>query len=206
MSPGNDQGPDAGSDKSASVEDPQEQLDAYARLRARAAALLAEARQGLNAQHLQELGEKAGAEVRGLGEHSRETARKLGAVLRKDLASTAQSLHPRLGALGDDAQALFNNVRDRGGALWEELSLEAGKTLETSRDRGAATLASVARAIGEWSRQLGDRLDSSLAYRTGEMTHGGSFACSQCGQAVVLKRPGHLPPCPKCHGTDFRRA
>jgi len=197
---------DVSPDRDAGEASPEEQLDAYARLRARAAALLAEARHGLNARQLQELGDRAAAELRGLGAHSRDAGLRLGAVLRKDLASTAESLRPRLDALGGDAQSLVSGLRERGGAFWDEVSGEAGKRFVSSRDHAGAVLASVARAVGEWSHQLGDRVDASLVYRTGELTHGGSFTCDACGQGILLKKAGHLPPCPKCHGTAFRRA
>jgi len=37
------------------------------------------------------------------------------------------------------------------------------------------------------------------------MTYGGAFRCVSCDTHMRLKKPGHLPPCPKCHKTAFFR-
>lgn len=48
-------------------------------------------------------------------------------------------------------------------------------------------------------------LKSGPPYRSGEMTGPGTLRCSGCGQLMHFHEPGHIPPCPRCHGTDFRR-
>jgi ribosomal protein S27AE len=43
---------------------------------------------------------------------------------------------------------------------------------------------------------------------TGEKPGKGKYICTKpgCGQVVILDdRTDTLPPCPKCHGTNFRR-
>jgi len=42
-------------------------------------------------------------------------------------------------------------------------------------------------------------------YRSGEMTGAGILACRECGQTMHFHEPGHIPPCPKCRATVFRR-
>ena len=42
-------------------------------------------------------------------------------------------------------------------------------------------------------------------YHTGEIIGLGTLACSKCGQKMQFYKPGHIPPCPKCHGTHFHR-
>jgi len=42
-------------------------------------------------------------------------------------------------------------------------------------------------------------------YHTGEITGPGTLCCDACGERLHFHRPGHIPPCPKCHGTVFRR-
>jgi Zn finger protein HypA/HybF involved in hydrogenase expression len=40
---------------------------------------------------------------------------------------------------------------------------------------------------------------------TGEKPGRGAYTCTTCGQVVVLDDTSDtLPPCPKCHGTDYR--
>jgi len=42
-------------------------------------------------------------------------------------------------------------------------------------------------------------------YRTGEITAPGVFECTSCGEVLRQQRTGHIPPCPKCQATAFRR-
>ena len=43
-------------------------------------------------------------------------------------------------------------------------------------------------------------------YSTGEITGPGSLMCETCGEIIHFTTTGHIPPCPKCHKTCFRRA
>jgi len=39
---------------------------------------------------------------------------------------------------------------------------------------------------------------------TGEKPGKGTYTCTSCGTQVYLdENSDRLPPCPKCHGTDF---
>lgn len=41
---------------------------------------------------------------------------------------------------------------------------------------------------------------------TGEKPGIGTYKCKKCGATLRLDdRTDTLPPCPKCHGTEFRR-
>ena len=73
-------------------------------------------------------------------------------------------------------------------------------------DKGGAFLVNVTKGLSEWSRNLSDRLDSSLVYKSGEVTHGGEFVCTACGADIKIKKAGRIPPCPKCSKAEFRRA
>ncbi len=48
-------------------------------------------------------------------------------------------------------------------------------------------------------------LESRLEFHTGEIKSVGSLECTACGQTIHFKAPGHIPPCPSCHHTVFRR-
>jgi hypothetical protein len=54
-------------------------------------------------------------------------------------------------------------------------------------------------------RQFADQARDASLYRTGDITAPGQFECVECGEALKLRKTGHLPPCPKCQGTGFRR-
>ncbi|MGK0468557.1 MAG: DNA-directed RNA polymerase subunit RPC12/RpoP [Clostridium sp.] len=46
-----------------------------------------------------------------------------------------------------------------------------------------------------------------MIYKTGEKPGKGTYICTKCGQKVVLyDTTDTLPPCPKCNGTEFRKA
>jgi hypothetical protein len=183
-----------------------EELAVYEKLRRRVQETLADTREALRGEVVRQAVERAGEELKQLGGHSRDTVSKVTAAMRKDLASTAEALKPRLEALGREKDRAVALARERGGAFWHEHGEEAGRALRQWRDRGGALLAEVLHALSEWSGRLGDRVDSALVYRTGEATDGGAFVCAACGTGMRLKKPGHLPPCPRCHKTEFRRA
>lgn len=44
-----------------------------------------------------------------------------------------------------------------------------------------------------------------LPYHTGGITGPGILVCDTCGEQLHFKKPGRIPPCPKCGGTHFHR-
>jgi len=42
-------------------------------------------------------------------------------------------------------------------------------------------------------------------WHTGEITSIGALQCTNCAQIIHFHETGHIPPCPKCHGTTFKR-
>ena len=49
------------------------------------------------------------------------------------------------------------------------------------------------------------KAEASHEYRTGEITGPGTLLCKECGEKLHFHKPGHIPPCPKCHHTAFGR-
>jgi isocitrate dehydrogenase len=45
-----------------------------------------------------------------------------------------------------------------------------------------------------------------LDYRSGEITSAGTLTCNACGHEMHFKKTGRIPPCPKCHATEFRKS
>ena len=43
-------------------------------------------------------------------------------------------------------------------------------------------------------------------YHTGELTGPGTLTCNQCGEKLHFYKSGKIPPCPKCHQTEFHRS
>lgn len=42
-------------------------------------------------------------------------------------------------------------------------------------------------------------------YHTGEITGPGTLICDECGEKLHFHKAGHIPPCPKCHETQYHR-
>lgn len=150
--------------------------------------------------------DKAGNELKAAGNSSVEAVAAATSQLKKDLSSSAGQLKPVLESLEKSAGQASDAVQAAGGALWETLAQGTGGTIVTWRDKSGGALAALMNGVADWSGNLGEGIDQALTYRTGEMTYGGEFRCKDCGTRMNLKRPGHLPPCPKCHKTAFRRA
>ncbi|MDO9204956.1 zinc ribbon-containing protein [Methylotenera sp.] len=46
---------------------------------------------------------------------------------------------------------------------------------------------------------------ANAEYHTGEIIGLGTLVCDQCKATLHFHKPGHIPPCGKCHGTRFHR-
>ncbi|VAW58902.1 hypothetical protein MNBD_GAMMA11-1988 [hydrothermal vent metagenome] len=42
-------------------------------------------------------------------------------------------------------------------------------------------------------------------YHTGEITGPGTLVCDQCGEIIHFHKAGKIPPCAKCHATEYHR-
>lgn len=164
---------------------PQQQSQeraAYDKLRAGVINVLAEARDTVNAETLMQAFERATTELKKTGEYTADTVNKIAGTLRKDMASVAQKMGPK----------------------WEAFTGKSADLFDVWHDRGSQFLAQAAKAVGDWMQQAGAKLEQQI-YRTGEMANSGMFECTGCRERVVLRTPAHLPPCAKCHKTEFLR-
>lgn len=46
---------------------------------------------------------------------------------------------------------------------------------------------------------------ANAEYHTGEIIGLGTLVCDQCKATLHFHKPGHIPPCGKCHSTRFHR-
>jgi len=53
--------------------------------------------------------------------------------------------------------------------------------------------------------RMKDNAHKPVSYHTGEMTGFGTLICDECGEKLHFHEAGHIPPCPKCHKTQFHR-
>lgn len=183
-----------------------EELAAYEKLRQRVSKTFGELHDKINGETIRQAIDKATNELKEAGEHSMAAIGKASAALTKDITSSAEDLRPKVDEVTEEAKRRFDQWLDKGGALWHDIAHEVERVYELSRDKGGAFLLNITRGLSEWSQTVGEKLDTSLKYKTGEITHGGEFICTNCEGRIQLKHPGRLPPCPKCSKTDFRRS
>lgn len=179
-----------------------EELALYEKLRQQVSKALNDLQGKINTETISQAMDKAIDDLSKMGEHSRETIVKTGETLKKDIASTVEQIKPKIDEVADDTRKQFDNWHRKGGALWRDLANDAEYYKELSRDKCGAFLVNITRGLRDWSQKL----KTSLTYTSGEITHGGEFKCMSCNALVHLKKPGRIPPCPKCANAKFQRS
>tara|TARA_R110001592_G_scaffold71444_2_gene218441 strand:+ start:7500 stop:7997 length:498 start_codon:yes stop_codon:yes gene_type:complete len=53
--------------------------------------------------------------------------------------------------------------------------------------------------------RMADWADKEVVVHTGEITGPTTLSCESCKAELHFKESGKVPPCPKCHKTEFRR-
>ncbi|MBA1146062.1 zinc ribbon-containing protein [Ectothiorhodospiraceae bacterium WFHF3C12] len=118
-----------------------------------------------------------------LGELTRDEAEKIAEYIRRDVEDAADytsRTDADLGAwLRMDLQLVENWIWDRFSSVADRTRLE-------------------------WV-ELQHELAEREFYHTGEIAAPGVLTCDNCGEQLHYKKAGHIPPCPKCNGTRFRR-
>lgn len=157
-------------------------IAAYERMHERAIALLDKTTQEILPSVVEAL-ESAKEQAIHLGELSKDEAELIHTYVKRDLHDAGEYIKQQRGELTDwlrfDAEQLEKKI-------WDSLSLLVDKTtieLEQLKAR--------AKQLSEW--------------HTGEITGPGTLVCSACGEHLHFHKTGHIPPCPKCHTTIYKR-
>ena len=118
-----------------------------------------------------------------LGELTREEAEKIGDYLKRDIVDAAEYLAEPTQELADWLRFDIELIEER---LLEMFLSVADRTkvelLELQREA--------------------ERADS---WHTGELAGIGTLQCFDCGELLHFHATGHIPPCPVCNGTAFKR-
>lgn len=148
-------------------------------------------------------------------ENSIEDARKLEDKTGPELHRIIDESRQKLAELGDLTKEEIDQVADY---LKRDLR-DAARYLSESGESFAKWLGFDPALIAERTRNLffeaADQSTIQLrillehphleGYRTGEITGPGTLVCKNCGEELHFHKPGKIPPCPKCHGTEFAR-
>lgn len=122
-----------------------------------------------------------------LGELTREEADKVATYLQRDLRDAGAFLSSGDSELGQWLRFDLQQIEDR---LWEVFSRVADQT----------------RLEWELFRRETQEPDAEpIFYHTSEVTGPGTLECVACNKLVHFRRVSHIPPCPACHKTEFRR-
>jgi hypothetical protein len=119
-----------------------------------------------------------------LNELTREEADKVGEYLRRDLLHLGEHLDEKK---DDDLRS------------WFRMDLELIET------KLADLFSSVADRTTVELERLREIASLSEFWSTGEITGPGILECTACGEQLHFSKTGHIPPCPKCHATSFKR-
>lgn len=159
----------------------KQELAAYQKLRADVGKLLGDIKDA-SADTIREAVDTARGRLRQLEEYTADTVEKAVTSVEKEMVSAGH----------------------RAGARLEDLSARTTDLFSVWRDRGTQFLTRAATGISEWMQQASARLGDQT-YRTGEIAAPGTLECNGCGERVTLETPAHVPLCPNCRKSEFRR-
>ncbi len=151
---------------------------AYNLMLERARAVMADA--GKGAAHAIDAAMEKATE---LEELSREEAAEVADYVRRDLHDAANFINESGSELRDwlrfDLEVVERSLAEMFAQMVDHTKLELDR------------LEQRANAVGEW--------------HTGEIVGIGTLECKGCGEQLHFHHTGHIPPCPKCRGTKYRR-
>ena len=118
-----------------------------------------------------------------LGELTREEADKVADYVKRDVHEAAEVLSEN----GKQLKDWLKFDLEFAEIKLAEMFASVADTTRIELER----LAQQAHQVGEW--------------HTGEITSIGILRCKECGELLHFEQTGHIPPCPKCHGTVFTK-
>jgi hypothetical protein len=160
----------------------KEELAAYERFRSELTTLLSDLREGVNADNIQHAFDTALKKVHAAGVYAADTISKVADTTKKDMSNLVAHMGPG----------------------WEKYPAKTADLFEAWRDRGGSYIASAAKAVSDWSQQVGAKAERQV-YHSGEVTYGGTLECTACKKTITMQTAAHIPLCPACRNTEFHR-
>ena len=146
------------------------------------------------------LADKFKDELEGAMDNTVEFSRKAMEKARQKLTDAGVFTEEK----GEKLKGFLENDLSR---VAQELKKGAKEKLNPSR-LGSGALASMSKLLHKTSDALAhyaDKTEESLTCKSGEITSAGKLACKACGYEMNFKKTGRIPPCPKCHKTEFTK-
>ncbi len=118
-----------------------------------------------------------------LAELTREESERIGEYIKRDLAH-----------LGDHLETDQQDLK-----TWFHIDMEL------IEDKLKDLFSSVADRTTLELQQLRENASHADEWHTGHITGPGVLECLACGEQLHFEKTGHIPPCPKCRATSFKR-
>ena len=157
-------------------------VEAYDKLLERARAAIAEFKEETG-DALHRAIDQAKEKAVELGEITREEAENVTEYLKRDLSDAARAIDTERRELADWLRLDLLRVENSLMETFSEL-VERARVEFKHFSKGVAQ-------FGDW--------------HTGEITSIGTLECKHCGEQLHFHATSHIPPCPKCHKTTFKR-
>ena len=154
----------------------------------------------VNAAQYDELADKFHKEFESGAEKSAEFAHKAMDTAREQLTLAGKFTEEQ----GHKLKTFLENDFSR---LSQEMKAGAKEKLNPAR-LSAGALSSMSKLLhktGVALSSFADRADGALACKSGEITSAGKLKCNACSYEMNFKKTGRIPPCPKCHKTEFTK-
>ena len=132
--------------------------------------------------------------LRELLDKARDNMVELGELTREEAAKVADYVER---AIKDAAEYLT----DTGADLRQWWRFDVSQVQERMLEMFSSVADQTSVQLQNWARQA----RQAVGYHTGEITGPGTLICTACGAELQMHKPGHIPPCPKCHGIQFKR-
>ena len=127
-------------------------------------------------------------------EQAREKAVELGELTREEAEKVA-------GYIERDMEDVAHFMSETGEQLSDWWQFES----ELIEDRLLDAFSNVADQTSLQLAKLAEQAKQASLYHTGEVTGPGTLVCTKCGKEIHFHKAGHIPPCPKCRHTEYRR-
>ncbi len=109
---------------------------------------------------------------------------------------------------GDDVGHVADSIRRDWHNAIRFTGEQYRRKLELDRLQAGVlgVLARLAKSAGEQLEAFASQINQRLTYKTGEIAGAGTLQCDRCEQTLSFEKATRIPPCPRCHGTVFRRS
>jgi DNA polymerase III alpha subunit (gram-positive type) len=123
-----------------------------------------------------------------------EKVAELEEITREELETTASYLKRDLEQAADFLEKSEKSVAD-----WLKFDLEFAEQKFAEMFAEAVDKTRIELA------EFNEKIHEEAEWHTGEITGPGILFCQKCGEELQFKKPGHIPPCPSCHHTVFKK-